>query len=169
MTTFDHSQYRELGCGERILLSDYRLGEHGPIAVAGHEVGNIIFDSTEETYLRAVPAGIPVSTNTATEMASLVESLAASLGITTTMGHKALTVALENIKVLDSKQRDYGSTNISAFGEFGVLVRVTDKHARLKNLLTNVADPKNESVEDTWLDISNYAIIALLCRRGEWR
>jgi hypothetical protein len=70
---------------------------------------------------------------------------------------------------LDKKQLDYGSANISDFGEYGVLVRANDKVARLKNLLTNVASPQNESIEDSWLDLSNYSIIAVLCRRGEWR
>jgi hypothetical protein len=48
-------------------------------------------------------------------------------------------------------------------------VRANDKVARLKNLLTNVASPRNESIEDSWLDLSNYSLIAVLCRRGDWR
>lgn len=28
--------------------------------------------------------------------------------------------------------------------------------------------PANEAIEDTWMDIANYAIIAQLCRKGEW-
>lgn len=67
------------------------------------------------------------------------------------------------------KQRDYGQGNISAFGEFGVLVRANDKMERLKNLLGKGREPSNESVEDTWMDLANYAVIALLCRRGLWQ
>lgn len=98
-----------------------------------------------------------------------VEDIAKSLGLKTAMGVKALELAMENIKILDSKHQDYGSESISSFGEYGVLVRMTDKHARLKNLLTNGKTAKNESIMDTWLDMANYALIAVLCRKGEWR
>jgi hypothetical protein len=98
-----------------------------------------------------------------------VDHIVEMLGIRTEMGKKALALALKNVQVLDSKQLDYGSANIADFGEYGVLVRANDKVARLKNLLTNVASPRNESIEDSWLDLSNYSIIAVLCRRGDWR
>jgi hypothetical protein len=97
------------------------------------------------------------------------EDVASRYGITTEMGKKALEIAIKNIQLLDSKQKDYGSQNIAAFGEFGVLVRAWDKVSRLRNLLGNVQSPANESIEDSWLDLSNYAIIAALCRRGEWK
>lgn len=84
------------------------------------------------------------------------------------MGKLALEIAVRNIAVLDSKQKDYGSANISAFGEYGVLVRVWDKVARLRNLIGN-RSPKNESLEDSWLDLANYAIIGLLCRQNKWK
>ena len=64
------------------------------------------------------------------------------------------------------KQRDYGSGNILSFGEFGVLVRLYDKMERLKNLLTKNKEPKNEAIEETWMDIANYAKIALMLRMG---
>jgi hypothetical protein len=98
-----------------------------------------------------------------------VDHIVEMLGIRTEMGKKALALALRNVQVLDSKQLDYGSANIADFGEYGVLVRANDKVARLKNLLTNVASPRNESIEDSWLDLSNYSLIAVLCRRGDWR
>ena len=98
-----------------------------------------------------------------------VDHIVEMLGIRTEMGKKALALALKNVQVLDSKQLDYGSANIADFGEYGVLVRANDKVARLKNLLTNVASPRNESIEDSWLDLSNYSLIAVLCRRGDWR
>ena len=64
------------------------------------------------------------------------------------------------------KQHDYGPGNILAFGEFGVLVRLNDKLERLKNLYKKGVAPANESVEDSWRDAANYAIIALMLRRG---
>ena len=67
------------------------------------------------------------------------------------------------------KQADYGYENILSFGELGVLVRANDKIARLKNLLTKKKDPENESVEDSWRDLLNYSLIALMLRRGSFR
>jgi len=77
----------------------------------------------------------------------------------------ATAVAMELVDLLISKQQDYGHGNILAFGEFGVLVRANDKMERLKNLLVKKQEPSNESVEDTWRDLANYAIIALMLRR----
>ena len=71
-------------------------------------------------------------------------------------------------ETLWKKQRDYGPGNISDFGELGVLVRANDKMARLKNLHKAGIAPSNESVEDSWLDLANYAVIALMLRRGIW-
>jgi hypothetical protein len=80
----------------------------------------------------------------------------------------ARQVAQELTELLISKQHDYGHSNIMDFGEFGVLVRANDKMARLKNLLSASGEtaPKNESIEDSWRDLSNYGIIALMLRRG---
>lgn len=68
--------------------------------------------------------------------------------------------------ILVNKQRDYGHSNITDFGEFGVLVRLNDKVCRLKNLLTKNKEPKNESIDDSWVDTANYAIIAIMLRKG---
>lgn len=69
-------------------------------------------------------------------------------------------------QVLISKQKDYGPGNILAFKEIGVLVRIYDKVERLRNLLMNHREPSNESLDDTWLDIENYATIARMLRAG---
>lgn len=76
------------------------------------------------------------------------------------------------------KQADYGPGNISEFGELGVLVRLSDKLERLKHLLLarddagrvvfRPGDPLNESVDDTYRDVLNYALIALMLRQGRW-
>ena len=71
-------------------------------------------------------------------------------------------------KTLISKQHDYGKSNILDFGEAGVMVRVNDKIARLKNLHIKGLMPKNETVDDTWLDIAGYAIIAMMLRDGSF-
>lgn len=77
-------------------------------------------------------------------------------------------VSKECNTLLIKKQKDYGAKNILEFGEYGVLVRVSDKRHRLKNLLQNDKEPKNESIEDTWKDIRNYAQIALMLRDNEF-
>lgn len=84
----------------------------------------------------------------------------------------------EQFSLFCKKQADYGPGNINAFGEFGVLVRLNDKVERLKNLThkQEILDsaippqrlPSNESIDDTWMDIATYALIALLLRRGQW-
>ncbi len=67
-------------------------------------------------------------------------------------------------ELMIAKQHDYGHRNITDFGEFGVLVRLNDKVARLKNLYAKNREPKNETVNDSWMDICNYAAIALMLR-----
>jgi len=83
-------------------------------------------------------------------------------------GYKEVTglttqkVKLDGIHTMIKKQADYGPHNILRFGERGVVVRIYDKVARLKNLTTTGREPNNESIADTWLDIMNYAVIAVM-------
>ena len=99
----------------------------------------------------------------------VVEKTADVLGITTDMGRKAFREFCKAAVLLDTKQKDYGSGNISAFGERGIVVRINDKVERLKTLVWNDRAPEHEKVEDTWLDITNYGIIGLLCHQGDWK
>ena len=74
-------------------------------------------------------------------------------------------------QLLLSKHEDYGPKNISESpgGPLnGLRVRMHDKLARLNNLVDSGADPKHESLEDTFKDMANYAIIGLLVLRGQW-
>jgi hypothetical protein len=75
-------------------------------------------------------------------------------------------------KVLASKQIDYGPGNINnAPGGAinGILVRMNDKMERLKNLTYHTdGEPQNESIDDSLVDIANYAVIAMMVRRGSW-
>lgn len=64
------------------------------------------------------------------------------------------------------KHKDYGKGNILSIQELGIAFRISEKIERLKNLLITKREPNNESIEETWLDISVYAIIAILFRRG---
>lgn len=76
--------------------------------------------------------------------------------------HRICTKAFE---IMRAKNHDYASDedpfrNFRSFGRFGILVRLSDKLARLQSFLENgklkVAD---ETIEDTVCDIINYAIL----------
>lgn len=74
-------------------------------------------------------------------------------------------------ELLLRKHHDYGPTNISRApgGPLnGLRVRMWDKLARINNLIESGADPQNESLRDSFLDIANYGIIALLVLDGDW-
>jgi hypothetical protein len=74
-------------------------------------------------------------------------------------------------KLLISKHRDYGPKNISLApgGAInGLRVRMHDKLARINNLVDTNADPEHESLEDSFKDMANYAIIGLLVMRKQW-
>lgn len=83
-----------------------------------------------------------------------------------TFEEAAHIVAKEIAELVISKQRDYGHSNILAFGELGVLIRANDKIARLRNLIMNDRKPDNEAKIDSWSDLSGYGIIALMLDRG---
>jgi len=73
--------------------------------------------------------------------------------------------------LLLSKHRDYGPKNISLApggAVNGLRVRMHDKLARINNLVDSGADPQHESLEDSFKDMANYAIIGLLVLRGQW-
>jgi hypothetical protein len=69
------------------------------------------------------------------------------------------------------KHRDYGPQNIAAAptGAInGLRVRMHDKMARINHLVDSGKDPENESLRDSFMDLANYAVIALLVLDGEW-
>lgn len=71
--------------------------------------------------------------------------------------------------ILINRQRKYGEKNISDTGLTGIVVRSSDKTARLRNLvLGNGADTDDESIEDTLTDQVGYGIIGLMWLRGLW-
>ena len=151
---------RWLGIGDTIRATDFIAlqddeGQYDFIPV-GLEFDGQIIDGTEDYEFRRLIVESPI------------DLLALEYDIQTEMGRAALLVALENVATLDRKQRDYGSRNISEFGEFGILMRVWDKICRLKNLMGK-ENPQNESIDDSWLDMANYALIAILVRRGIWK
>jgi hypothetical protein len=74
-------------------------------------------------------------------------------------------------ELLLSKHKDYGPKNISQApgGAInGLRVRMHDKLARINNLIDSGANPEHESLEDSFKDMANYAIIGLLVLRKQW-
>lgn len=86
----------------------------------------------------------------------------------------------EAFHLLVEKQRRYGNSNIEQLGLHGVISRISfDKVSRaLKFMNGRVINGKvqldemdsqtDESLEDTLLDIANYALIAVALKRGVW-
>ena len=73
--------------------------------------------------------------------------------------------------LLISKHKDYGPKNISDSpgGPInGLRVRMHDKLARINNLVDSNKNPEHESLEDSFKDMANYAIIGLLVLRDKW-
>ena len=77
----------------------------------------------------------------------------------------------ELMSLMLSKHKDYGPSNIAnAPGGAlnGLRVRMHDKLARINNLVDENKNPEHESLEDSFKDMANYAIIGLLVLRGKW-
>ena len=78
------------------------------------------------------------------------------------------------------KQQDYGPKNIGMGSEvvdtskkvkrslLALSVRINDKVQRLLNLTMNNQEPNNESLEDTFIDIANYAVMSIIVQRKLW-
>ena len=68
------------------------------------------------------------------------------------------------------KNEDYASeedafVNMRDGGELGILTRMQDKMARIKNLLQKENQVRDESIEDTLGDLANYSNILILYLR----
>ena len=98
----------------------------------------------------------------------LADEVFVTLGCQEPLTRAYIDIALRDIALFDTKQHDYGSENISAFGEKGVVVRMNDKMARLRRLVWSSLHPSNEAIADSYADIGVYSVIARLCREGKW-
>ena len=91
-----------------------------------------------------------------------------------------VVITEEMFELFKKKQSDYGPTNIGMGNRtidtdgdveksmIGLTVRMNDKIQRLMNLVLDRKSPQNESVEDTLIDIANYAVMAKLVINKEW-
>ena len=86
----------------------------------------------------------------------------------------------EQYELFCKKQHDYGPGNISVGTQLqtqdevhlaltGLWFRMNDKIQRLKTLLmTGRESAVDEPLEDAYLDVSNYGIMATIVGRGKW-
>ena len=89
-------------------------------------------------------------------------------------------ICQEQYELFCMKQLNYGPSNIAVGTDLkseddiklsltGLWFRMNDKIQRLKNLLIlGKQDVVDESIEDSFQDVSNYGIIAQLVSRGKW-
>ena len=87
----------------------------------------------------------------------------------------------EQYKLFLHKQHDYGPGNISVgtmlqtpeevkLSLTGLWFRMNDKLQRVKTLLMHGRESavKDEPLEDAYLDVSNYGIMATIVKNGKW-
>ncbi len=87
---------------------------------------------------------------------------------------------MEQYELFCRKQHDYGPGNISVGTQLstddeiklsltGLWFRMNDKIQRLKTLLMGNKDTAvDEPLEDAYLDVSNYGIMATIVKNGKW-
>ena len=86
----------------------------------------------------------------------------------------------EQYELFAKKHLDYGMTNVAAgtqlvneeekqFAITGLFFRLNDKISRWKNLIINKRSAQNETLIDTYQDITNYGIIAQMVDRDMWK
>jgi len=86
----------------------------------------------------------------------------------------------EQFELFCKKHLDYGMHNVSAgtnldtqdeieFAMTGLWYRLSDKINRWKNMIISGRKAQNETIIDTFQDITNYGIIAQLVKRGLWK
>ena len=73
-------------------------------------------------------------------------------------------------KLYITKNKDYGSSTHDTYTKYGFtsfLVRLEDKLNRASVISQNEANVSDEKLEDTLLDLANYAILAVMELKGE--
>lgn len=77
-------------------------------------------------------------------------------------------ITLEMRNTYERKNADYGNSFEEQFNEYGLIsscIRLEDKLRRLKSLSKSEARVKDESIEDTLLDLANYSILTVMSIR----
>lgn len=72
------------------------------------------------------------------------------------------------IQTYQAKNQDYGNSfekTLDRFGLVASIIRLSDKMNRIESLSQTKARVKDESIEDTLLDLANYAIMTVIWLR----
>ena len=89
-------------------------------------------------------------------------------------------IADEQFELFAKKHLDYGMGNVAAgtqlvnqeetdFALVGLWYRISDKVNRWKNMILSNRKAQNESLIDTFQDLSNYGIISQIVQKGLWK
>lgn len=89
-------------------------------------------------------------------------------------------VMQEQFELFAKKHLDYGMGNVAAgtqlvnqeetdFALVGLWYRISDKVNRWKNMILSNRKAQNESLIDTFQDLSNYGIISQIVQKGLWK
>ena len=81
--------------------------------------------------------------------------------------HKEMLNSMHNLYI--TKNHDYGNSVHDTYEKYGLtsfLVRIEDKLNRARTLSKNDAKVNDEKIEDTLMDMANYAILAVMELRG---
>ena len=89
-------------------------------------------------------------------------------------------IADEQFELFAKKHLDYGMGNVSAgtqlvnqdeteFAMTGLWYRLSDKINRWKNMILTNRKAQNETLIDTFQDITNYGIISQIVFKGMWK
>lgn len=79
-------------------------------------------------------------------------------------------VLIEIRELLKRKHSDYGNDNLLRFGLFGIVVRMSDKLARIENLISKkTISVVEETMYDTFLDLAGYSIQAIILFFGKMK
>ena len=79
-------------------------------------------------------------------------------------------IAEKQIRLYETKNADYGNDADKLYESYGLtyyLIMLEQKLLRIKNLNNKTDEANNESIEDSLLDMSNYAILAVESMRKE--
>lgn len=86
----------------------------------------------------------------------------------------------EQFELFAKKHLDYGMGNVAAgtqlvnqketdFAMTGLWYRLSDKINRWKNIIITNRKTQNETLIDTFQDITNYGIISQIVYKGKWK
>ena len=80
------------------------------------------------------------------------------------------TICAELTALYERKNHDYGDSFGKSYAEYGMAmpcIRLEDKLNRLKSLTRTERHVNDESIEDTLMDLANYAIMTLVEMRSQ--